>query len=87
MLTNEQIDDIIDELLGSNLTLDDVLESQGLDYALLEPEDITNIENVVFFCDECENWHLIVDLGENEIDICRWCAEDLNEGMEYDEED
>jgi hypothetical protein len=88
MLTNEQLENIIDELEGTNLTLEDALNNNGLDFESIEPEDIQVIESTIFFCDECENWVFVDDESEYESGVCRWCVDDDgNDDELWDEED
>jgi hypothetical protein len=89
MLTDDQINDIIDEIVGSSVQgLPDALEICGFDFDSLDPEDIVRIEDAVFFCGDCGNWHLIDDMSE-EVDMCRWCFDFIGSDDETweDEED
>jgi hypothetical protein len=89
MLTDDQINDIIDEIVGTNVQgLPDALELCGFDFDSLEPDDISRIEDAIFFCTDCGNWHLIDDMSDED-GLCRWCFDFLGSDDEepWDEED
>lgn len=89
MLTDDQINDIIEDLVGTSVQdLPDALDSIGFDFDSLDTEDISRIEDVVFFCRDCGNWHLISDMSDED-DMCRWCFDFIGNDEETwdDEED
>ncbi|MCK9267227.1 MAG: hypothetical protein M0P14_00765 [Alkaliphilus sp.] len=86
-LSKDQLQDIIENLQGTCLTLDDVLDDYGLSSEDLNLEDLSRIEEEIFLCDGCGWWYESSELGDDEDGefLCRWCIEcenDMDEELE-----
>ena len=72
------LDEIVDELLGSCQSLDDVLDGHFIEIDDLSMKDLGYIDDAIFNCDYCGWW---CELSEISIDIedgqvCMDCEED-----------
>ena len=84
-LSKEQINELVDHLLGSGVSLDDGLEVLGLTFDQVHPDSFTNLDSRIFKCDACSRWcNEDENTGESICDYCREVLLDISDGEEKD---
>jgi len=78
-LSEDQVEQLIYDLVGTTLNLDQYLESTfdvpSVDY--LSEDTLEDIDRTIFLCESCGWWCYDEDRSENGYeDICDECAED-----------
>lgn len=74
-LTDKQVREIADELIGTCKEIDEPLKELGLTFDELMIEDCMALDEIVLCCDEGCGWWF--DAGEvNDEGICEECQED-----------
>lgn len=77
VLTNSQILEIIDELLGTCGNLQDALEEIGIDPSKVSAVSYSTIDEHIFRCDNCGWWYESHENNDYDGDsFCNECHED-----------
>lgn len=72
-----KIKDIIDNLQGTCNTLQSACKEIGIEECDLTEDDLLEIDNEIFLCDECGWWYEIIEVIETGItQICSDCFND-----------
>lgn len=77
-MKHAQISFIIENLMGTCKTVEEVCNEYGLEERDLAAEDFDEIDNSIFLCADCGWWYDLGEQGECDGDdtICEKCYED-----------
>lgn len=79
---NPLVDKIIERLQGSCIGLEQACAEYGINSSNLSFEDLAEIDNWIFYCDNCGWWYDVGDKSHNTDsydNICIYCADEENE--------
>lgn len=77
ILTDEELEELIFNLEGSDYSLEEICESMGIDIDDLTTGELQIIYDRLFFCTSCEFWCNIEEQYDE--DICIECYEKEDE--------